>query len=94
MNQENDEYAKLLELYAKKIRRFATPLTEKEKQLIEDLGKTIYKRQIPRMVKHKSNKNITGPIIPIRGYSSERREELRRIEQNILKDNNQREITK
>ena len=58
MNQENDKYAKLLELYAKKIRRFETPLTEKEKQLIEDLGKTIYKRQSPRMVRRKINKGI------------------------------------
>ena len=58
MNQENDEYAKLLELYAKKIRRFETSLTKKEKQLIEDLGKTIYKRQIPRMVRRKINKGI------------------------------------
>jgi len=42
----------------KKIRRFETPLTEKEKQLIEDLGKTIYKRQSPRMVRRKINKGI------------------------------------
>lgn len=60
----NEEYAELLELYAKKIRRFNTSLTQEEKQSIRSLGKTIYKRQIPRMVKRKMLKDDTG-IEPI-----------------------------
>ena len=62
MNEENDKYAELLELYAKKIRRFKTPLIDEEKQSIRSLGKTIYKRQVPRMVKHKKNKNAKPTI--------------------------------
>ena len=62
MNEENDKYAELLELYAKKIRRFETPLTGEEKQSIRSLGKTIYKRQVPRMVKHKKDKNVKSTI--------------------------------
>ena len=56
MNEENNEYAELLKLYARKIEGFNTPLTKEEKKLIKDLGKTIFKRQIPRMVKHKIGK--------------------------------------
>ena len=56
MNEENNEYAELLKLYARKITGFNTPLTKEEKKLIMDLGKTIFKRQIPRMVKHKIGK--------------------------------------
>ena len=60
----NGEYAELLELYAKKIRRSKTPLDKEEKELIGYLGKKIYKRQVPRMAKRKMLKDGTG-IEPI-----------------------------
>ena len=52
MEDENKKYAELVEFYAKKIRRFKTPLTSEEKELIEKLGRCIMKRQKPRRIEY------------------------------------------
>lgn len=51
MIEENEKFASLVEYYAAKIKRLKTPLTEEEKQLIEKLGRSLMKRQMPKRIK-------------------------------------------
>lgn len=58
--EENKKYAELIRYYAKKIERLQDTLTDEEKQLIEKLGRSILKRQIPKRVKYRRQQREKG----------------------------------